>query len=370
MNQQNQQTNEKKHNYFYKITNLINGKYYYGIHSTDNLDDWYLGSGRTIRKAIKKYGKENFSKEIIADYSTRHEASEHERRVVTKELIELDECYNLRTGGDNLTFLSEETKRKISEKHKGVKKTPEHIAKCVAGNLGKKRTEETKNKISKALSGKSKSIDHKRKLSESTKGEKSSWFGKKHSNETKEKMQISNKHLKPMLGKKHTEETKRKMSEATSGKPRKKHSEEYKQHMSNILKNKYKNTSSHRKGCKQSEETRKKISDDQRGEKNHMYGKFGKDSPKYGSKHTEETKRKMSEAQKGKIISDATKLKQKISQNKRDPSTRFRKKCIINNIIYKSSKEASIALNIDIVKIRTRIKSKNNEWKDWGYLIE
>ena len=55
----------KIHNIVYKIINLINGKYYYGIHSTENIFDGYMGSGKTIVNAIKKYGVENFTKEII-----------------------------------------------------------------------------------------------------------------------------------------------------------------------------------------------------------------------------------------------------------------------------------------------------------------
>jgi hypothetical protein len=46
--------------YFYKITNKINGKYYYGVHSTNNIEDGYMGSGVVITKAYEKYGIGNF----------------------------------------------------------------------------------------------------------------------------------------------------------------------------------------------------------------------------------------------------------------------------------------------------------------------
>lgn len=57
--------NSKKYNYFYKITNKINRKYYYGVHSTDNLNDGYMGSGVRLLAAFKKYGIKNFYKEIV-----------------------------------------------------------------------------------------------------------------------------------------------------------------------------------------------------------------------------------------------------------------------------------------------------------------
>lgn len=143
----------KKHNYFYKITNLVNGKYYYGIHSTNNLEDGYMGSGHTLLKAVKKYGKENFTKKIIADYPTRKEASDHEKLVVNMELVISEDCYNLRTGGDNecVQLVSEDTKRKhrerIRNKHSEISK-----AKISASNTGKTHTPQAIIKIKEAKS--------------------------------------------------------------------------------------------------------------------------------------------------------------------------------------------------------------------------
>lgn len=44
----------------YETTNLINGKIYRGVHSTNNINDGYLGSGIKFGRALKKYGKSNF----------------------------------------------------------------------------------------------------------------------------------------------------------------------------------------------------------------------------------------------------------------------------------------------------------------------
>ena len=56
---------EKKFHFIYKITNLINNRYYYGMHSTNNLEDGYFGSGKLIRLSIKKYGQNNHRFEIL-----------------------------------------------------------------------------------------------------------------------------------------------------------------------------------------------------------------------------------------------------------------------------------------------------------------
>lgn len=108
----------KKYNYFYKITNIKSGEYYFGVHSTDDLDDGYLGSGTRIKEAIEKEGKENFNKEIIKFFSTITEALEEEAKVVTKDLVDDPMCYNMVLGGggydnNSLTVIDKELGIKV-----------------------------------------------------------------------------------------------------------------------------------------------------------------------------------------------------------------------------------------------------------------
>ena len=88
-----------KYNYFYKITNNLNNHFYYGVHSTDNLDDGYMGSGVRLHYAYKKYGIENFSKEILKFFDTREQANQYEAEIVTEELVKDNNCYNVILGG-------------------------------------------------------------------------------------------------------------------------------------------------------------------------------------------------------------------------------------------------------------------------------
>ena len=93
---------EYEFHYFYKITNNLNGKFYYGIHSTNNLDDGYMGSGVLLHKAYEKYGVENFTKKIIRIFSTREECSDYESKIITEGLVRDKMCYNLTKGGDSI----------------------------------------------------------------------------------------------------------------------------------------------------------------------------------------------------------------------------------------------------------------------------
>lgn len=59
----------KEYYIVYVTTNNLNGKIYVGSHATNNLDDGYLGSGKVLKQAIKKYGRESFSREVIATFA-------------------------------------------------------------------------------------------------------------------------------------------------------------------------------------------------------------------------------------------------------------------------------------------------------------
>jgi group I intron endonuclease len=107
--------------YIYKTTNLINDKVYIGKSlNKDRLS--YFGSGLYIKRAIRKYGRENFKREIIAYASDENKLNELEiafiaeyRRVFGKKCV-----YNITSGGEGHRKLhSQETKVKIGKARKG-----------------------------------------------------------------------------------------------------------------------------------------------------------------------------------------------------------------------------------------------------------
>ena len=83
--------------YVYRITNLINGKYYIGKHSTTKIDDGYLGSGKHIKAAIKKYGWKNFKKEILTYHDSSNDAYDEEVRLISEHINDR-KCYNISDG--------------------------------------------------------------------------------------------------------------------------------------------------------------------------------------------------------------------------------------------------------------------------------
>ena len=61
---------DKKYKFLYITTHIESGKYYIGKHETNKLNDGYLGSGKLLKRAIKKYGKDAFKQEIICFCNT------------------------------------------------------------------------------------------------------------------------------------------------------------------------------------------------------------------------------------------------------------------------------------------------------------
>ena len=85
--------------YLYKTTNSTSGKIYVGVHSTRNLDDGYMGSGKLLRRAITKHGIHRFTKTILMMCDTREAAYDIEGLIVDESFISRPDTYNIATGG-------------------------------------------------------------------------------------------------------------------------------------------------------------------------------------------------------------------------------------------------------------------------------
>lgn len=144
--------------YLYKIINKTNDHYYYGrractVHPSK---DPYMGSGIRIKAAIKKYGINNFEKQIIDIFNTEVELIAAETALITESILSDPTCYNLAKGGkggytyyaDRIFKHTENSKRKISDANKGRKRpdSSETLYRLGINKwwLGKKRSEADK----------------------------------------------------------------------------------------------------------------------------------------------------------------------------------------------------------------------------------
>lgn len=112
-----------KHFTIYQTTNLINNKIYIGLHATDNINDGYLGSGVFLKKAIKKYGYQNFKKEILFVFDNKSDMITKEKEIVTEDFILRKDTYNMSKGGYGLSTLSTEKRKIAIEKMKITKQS-------------------------------------------------------------------------------------------------------------------------------------------------------------------------------------------------------------------------------------------------------
>ena len=200
--------------YVYKITNTVNNKSYIGISvnepEKDRIQKHLSGKGnRVLANAVKKYGKDAFTYEVL-------EANVFDEFLPDLEVAYIANCntiaphgYNLTHGGDNHKKLSADTRRKMSEAHKGKKNH----------QFGRRHSVSTRRKMSEAHKGKKLSTEARRKMSETRKG-------RKHSTETRRKISEAKK------GRKHSIEARRKMSEAHKGKKGKPRSVEHQRKIS------------------------------------------------------------------------------------------------------------------------------------------
>jgi len=158
--QKRQIERQRKYHFIYKTTNLINSKYYIGMHSTDNLDDGYIGSGTRLWRSIEYYGKENFKVEILEFLPDRLSLKEREHELVNKEKLIDNMCMNLKVGGNGGWYLTPEqyvARNAKCSKRGGLATGPKNGAKkfkelndsgfSSRKFSGKKHSDETKRKI-------------------------------------------------------------------------------------------------------------------------------------------------------------------------------------------------------------------------------
>lgn len=89
----------KRYHYIYRTTCKVTGKYYIGMHSTNDLQDGYMGSGKRLRYSIGKHGAENHTCEILEFYFTREWLCEREAELVNGEILTDPLCMNIKLGG-------------------------------------------------------------------------------------------------------------------------------------------------------------------------------------------------------------------------------------------------------------------------------
>lgn len=186
--------------FIYITTNLINGKKYIGKKEFKKGWKNYLGSGVNLKKAIKKYGRENFSRDIIYIAYSLEELNKAEQDFIYyHDAINDKDYYNIASGGDGgntLKGLSDEELRLFKHRCRLTIKDKMKNKKPQIGKdnpfYGKYHTKEAKQKISKAKKGKTLSEETKYKMCEAHKG-------KTHTEESKEKMSKNTKTKKEII---------------------------------------------------------------------------------------------------------------------------------------------------------------------------
>lgn len=261
--------------FIYITTNIVNGMRYLGQKKFDRIWKTYLGSGSIIRKAIKKYGKENFRRDIICLCYSPEELNKVEYDLsVFLNVVEDPDWYNMVYGGGSTTgwHHSEELKKAQSERAKKQWEDEEYRRKHIeygktlvgernpnyrnhklAGennpNYGKKASEETRRKISEANSNPSE--ETRKKMSDSAKARM-----------TPEAIE----HLRQInTGRKATDEQRAKMSQSQLARWTDELREEWSAKLSGEGNPMY--------GRHHSEETKALLSAMFSGEKSYMYGK-------------------------------------------------------------------------------------------------
>jgi group I intron endonuclease len=195
----------------YKTTNLINGKIYVGVHKLADTSKSrnYIGSGLSLKSAIEKYGKKNFTRATLAEFNSIENAYIAEAELVTQEFVDRSDTYNISLGGRGGGIQTPEMRAKNSASKKGRKYSEEHRKKM--SDYQKSRSKEDRAKVGATQKGKIISLETRAKIGAASRG-------RKHTPESKAKMSIAQLGNKKGLGKTHTPEARAKISAANKGK--------------------------------------------------------------------------------------------------------------------------------------------------------
>jgi hypothetical protein len=174
--------------YIYEIVNLINGKTYYGQRTLPKgrtmEGDYYWGSGKLITAAFKKYGQENFKKNILCygDFD-QQQIDQYEKCIIRMMRAVGKAEYNIANGGlwgfpwslvpkESLSAGQKRRFNKIEEREK-VSKRIKNLWKT-EGYKEKHRESQKNGKPNKSIGSKGK---HWKCPEGHSKGEKNSQFG-------------------------------------------------------------------------------------------------------------------------------------------------------------------------------------------------
>jgi hypothetical protein len=166
----------------YKITNRINGKFYIGSHKTKDPNDSYMGSGRYLQRAQKKYGIENFTKEILHVFDNPEEMFSMEAKIVNEDFLAEENTYNLKIGGmGGFDYINANPEKYLTEKRLStLMPRSEQLRRWKEKWNNDPEFREKQKEHAK--------LGNKAMLEKYTNG---TWFGRKHSDETKAKMKTS-----------------------------------------------------------------------------------------------------------------------------------------------------------------------------------
>ena len=136
----------------YKTTNIINNKIYIGIHKTKNPNDEYIGSGIMLKRAIGKYGIENFKKENLFIFNSAELMFDKEAEIVDRVFLESENTYNIALGGRGSWDYANKSDRTAEWcKNLSISKIKEYSIKKHPWS-GRKHKESSKKKIGKVTS--------------------------------------------------------------------------------------------------------------------------------------------------------------------------------------------------------------------------